>query len=178
MAVNVDVYVVTVDRQVATNVSSTEDLSQELGEADEGSSLVVVPNGSNQPLTIQIAPNLSNATASADGTDGYSGSFDTDDADGTAYTVVTTSSTTPDAQEVKNGNNHNGSTAAASESQAISSAGTKSIGQTGVLSSGTQHYGYTMHEDGNGNQSEVISHGSFTTATATPARTKVIGFYA
>jgi len=159
----VDILVVTVDRTVATGVSPDEDLSAELTEADEDNNrqLVFLPEGSNQPVTIQIAPDLTNASGSADGSDGYSGSVDTDDADGTLYHVVTDSSTTPTTTEVKNGNNEQGSAAAASGSQAISSTGTKSVGQTGVLSVGTYTIHY-MHEDANGNQSEVTSSGSFT----------------
>jgi len=168
----VDILVVTVDRTVATGVSPDEDLSSELTEADEDNNrrLIFLPEGSNQPVPIEISPDLTNATASADGSDGYSGSVDTDDSDGTLYHVVTDSSTSPTATEVKSGNNEQGGAAAASGSQAISSTGTKSVGQTGVLSDGTYYIHY-MHEDTNVNQSEVTSSGSFAVDTTAPSLT-------
>lgn len=113
------------------------------------------------------APTLSNPTASANGTDGYSGSVDTDEGNGTLYHIVTQSSTSPSATQVKNGHDDTGSAADASGSQAISSTGTKSVGQTGVLASSTQYWIHYMHEDDAGNQSTVVSSSSFTTDSDT-----------
>lgn len=111
------------------------------------------------------APTLSNPTASEDGTDGYSGSVDTDEGNGTLYHVVTQSSTAPTAAEVKAGQDDTGSAADASGNQAVSASGTQNVGQTGVLSSGTQYWIHYMHEDAAGNQSAVASSTSFTTTS-------------
>jgi len=111
------------------------------------------------------APTLTNATASAD-QDGYTWSADTDEGNGMHYLVVDQSSTVPTKTQVKNGNGADGNAADATETTAVSNAGTISGGQTGVLAEGTTYHVYSMHEDDAGNQSSVADHGSFTTATS------------
>jgi len=113
------------------------------------------------------SPSLSSATAAKDGRDGYTGSVDTDEG-GTGYHVVTTSSTAPSAFQVKQGQNHNGNTAAASNSASLTS-GTWAVSQTGVLSGSTQYWVHYMVEDTAGNRSSVASSGSFTTDSLSTA---------
>lgn len=120
----------------------------------------------SDPASDTSEPTLTNESASADGSDGYSGSVDTDENDGVLYHVVTQSSTSPSKQQVKDGNDDTGSAADASDSQSVSSSGTKNVGQTGVLSASTTYYIHYMHEDSSGNQSTVATTTSFTTASA------------
>lgn len=107
-------------------------------------------------------PSLTNATAAKDGTNGYTGSVDTDTGSGTLYHVVTTSSTKPTVAQVKAGEDDTGTAAPASGSQAISSTGTKNVSGSG-LSSGTQYWIHYVQADGDGNDSSVVTSSSFTT---------------
>lgn len=108
------------------------------------------------------APTLTSASGSATGAATASGSVTTDEGNGTLYAVATTSATAPTKAQVKAGQDHTGSAAAWSGSQAVSSPGSKSVSATG-LSASTSYYLHFMHEDAAANQSDVASSSSFTT---------------
>lgn len=72
-------------------------------------------------------PVLSSPTISASGLNNGTGSVSTDTGSGTLYWVTTTSSTAPSSTQIINGNDHTGSAAYKSGSQAISSTGTQNI---------------------------------------------------
>ncbi|MGE0278358.1 MAG: hypothetical protein AB7R40_23425 [Nitrospiraceae bacterium] len=113
------------------------------------------------------APTLSNPVDSSSGSTTGSGSVDTDEGNGTLYWVVTTSATPPSAAQVKAGQDHTGSAAVDSGSQAVSGTGTQNIsgGFTGLTPS-TAYYAHYMHEDAATNQSSVSSGNGFTTDAA------------
>lgn len=113
------------------------------------------------------APTLSSPVDAADGSDAGTGSVDTDEDNGTLYFVVTQSATSPSAAQVKAGQDHAGSAADDSGSQAVSGTGTQTIsgGFTG-LSPSTTYYAHYMHEDAATNQSSVSSGDGFTTSAA------------
>lgn len=110
------------------------------------------------------APTLTGATATTTGATTASGSVTTDEASGTLYSVATTSATAPTKAQVKSGQDHTEAAAPWDASQAISSTGAKSVSVTGLTAS-TAYYLHHMHEDAVGNQSDVATSASFTTAT-------------
>ncbi len=115
------------------------------------------------------APILSSPsdTATTSGTTG-SGFVYTNEADGTLYWVVSTSATAPSKAQVKAGQTHTGAAATDSGSQAVTMLGVQPIsgGFTG-LTSETTYYAHYMHEDSDGNQSDVSSADGFTTPDVT-----------
>lgn len=108
-------------------------------------------------------PILSSPVDAEDGSDAGTGSVDTDGDDGTLYFFVSTSATPPATSAIFKA----GTGAADSGSQAVSGTGTQSIsgGFTG-LSEDTTYYAHYMHEDANGNQSNVSTADGFTTAAS------------
>ena len=116
-------------------------------------------------LSATTPPTLTSATATATGQTTASGSVTTDEGNGNLYSVATASATVPSQAQVKSGQDHTGSAAGWSASQAISSTGAKSVSVTGLTAS-TTYYLHHMHEDAASNQSDVVSSASFTTAGA------------
>ncbi|MDY0137063.1 MAG: DUF4347 domain-containing protein, partial [Thiomicrospira sp.] len=90
---------------------------------------------------------------------------------GTMYYVVTTSSSAPSAAQVIAGQDHAGSAATASGSDAVVAATAENFSVTGLTAS-TQYYAYFVTVDTAGNQSSVAST-SFTTANPNAAPTLV-----
>ena len=113
------------------------------------------------------APTLSNPLDAANGATAATGSVVTDEANGTLYWVVSTSATAPTAAQVKAGNDHTGSAAAADGSQSVTGTGTQTITPApSGLSGSTAYTIHFMHEDAAGNQSGVASGDGFTTDAA------------
>jgi hypothetical protein len=113
------------------------------------------------------APVLSNPVDTVTGSTTASLSVDTDEGNGTLYWVVTTSATAPSKAQVKAGQNHLGAAAADSGSQAVSATGAQEItGGASGLASNTAYFAHFMHEDAEGNQSNVVSGDGFTTYDA------------
>jgi len=110
-----------------------------------------------------IAPTLSAASATATGPTTAEGSVDTDEPGGVLYWVVTTSQAAPSAQQVADGENRGGTTAAAAGARLVGPVGTQGIAAEG-LSSSTTYYLHYMQEDEAENQSAVASSGSITTS--------------
>lgn len=125
-------------------------------------------------IDVGEAPFLSSPDAAATGTTTASLAVDTNVGSGTLYWVVTTSATPPSAAQVKAGNDHTGSAAVDSGSQAVSGTGTQNVsgGATG-LSSGTAYYAYFMHEESS--QQSNVETDSFTTVTPVTLGTIVQG---
>ncbi len=96
------------------------------------------------------APTLSSATGTATGDTTASGSVSTNEANGTLY-YVTTGNATETAATVKAG-----------ASQAVTAAGVQNITATGLPSGTTQRHHF-LHRDAAGNDSSVLSSGTFTT---------------
>lgn len=113
----------------------------------------------------ETAPTLSSPVGTETGATTADLSVDTDEGNGTAYAVVTQSATAPSATQVKNGQDHTGSAADYSTSEAVSSSGTINFTSASGLSAGTTYYAHFMHEDAATNQSSVSSSSSFTTST-------------
>lgn len=113
--------------------------------------------------TDATAPTLSAASASATGPTTAEGSVDTDEAGGVLYWVVTTSQAAPSAQQVADGQNKDGTTAAAAGARLVGPVGTQGIAAEG-LSGSTTYYLHYMQEDEAENQSDVTSSGSITTS--------------
>jgi hypothetical protein len=109
-----------------------------------------------------IAPTLSNPTGTATGETTAQGSVDTDEADGVLYWVVTTSQAAPSAQQVADGENDGGNTAAAAGARLVGPVGTQGIAVEG-LSGSTTYYLHYMQEDEAGSRSSVASSASITT---------------
>lgn len=99
------------------------------------------------------APVLTLPTGTATGTTTATGSVTTDTGEGALYHITTTSSTAT-VSAVKAGS-----------SQAVTSAGSKSISVTG-LSASTTYYHHFVHTDASANDSAVASSAGFTTSSA------------
>jgi len=84
----------------------------------------------------------------------------TNEANGTMYLVTTTSATPPDADQVMAGTDHADAAAVFDDLQAIGSTGVKTFNATGHTALQT-YYGYVMHRDAAGNNSDVEATGSF-----------------
>lgn len=85
----------------------------------------------------------------------------TNEATGTMYLVTTNSATPPTKLQVRTGLNEAGTAAVFAGSQAIGSTGVKTFNATGHTAQAT-HYGYVVHRDGAGNDSDVMPTGAFT----------------
>ncbi len=112
------------------------------------------------------APTLSSPTDAANGSTAATGSVSTNEGNGTLYWVVSTSGTAPSAAQVKAGNDHTGSAAADSGSQAVSGTGVQTLSPApSGLTASTAYTIHFMHEDAAANQSSVSSGDGFTTAS-------------
>ncbi|ADV01256.1 hypothetical protein [Alicycliphilus denitrificans] len=96
------------------------------------------------------APILTNATGTSTGYTTANGSVSTDEANGTLY-YIATGNASESAATVKAG-----------QSQAVIAAGVQSVSLTG-LSPGTTYRIHYLHRDAAGNDSAVLSSGTFTT---------------
>lgn len=116
------------------------------------------------PYTIAIAPassaaTLSSPTSASITQTGATIGATTDDATGTLYGVVTASATEPSEAQIKAGQDHTGSAAAGSGSNASLSVGANTIAITG-LTTATTYYYYLLQD--NGADSNIVS-GTFET---------------
>ncbi len=84
----------------------------------------------------------------------------TNEANGTMRVVTTTSATAPSKAQVKAGQDHTGAVAVFAGSQAIGSTGVKTFNATGHTALQT-YYGYVVHTDAAGNDSDVEPTGAF-----------------
>ena len=110
------------------------------------------------------APVLSSPTATATNSTTGSGSVSTDEGNGTLYWVVTTSATEPSVAQVQAGQDHTGSAAADSGSQAVSGTGVQNVsGGFTSLTAATTYYAHYQQQDAATNDSEVVASSSFTT---------------
>lgn len=80
---------------------------------------------------------------------------------GTMFLVTTNSATAPTKLQVRTGLNEAGTAAVFADSLSIGSTGVKTFNATGHTAQAT-HYGYVVHRDGAGNDSDVMPTGSFT----------------
>lgn len=135
-------------------------------DAASNDSLVVSSASFTTAASDTTAPILSSPTGAQTGTTTASGGVTTDEANGTLYAVCTTSATAPTALQVEAGQNQAGAAAPYATNQAITTAGAKTVGATG-LTPGTTYYWHFMHKDGAGNRSTVVSSSSFSTAPIT-----------
>jgi hypothetical protein len=111
-----------------------------------------------------VGPVLSNPTDTSTGSTTGSGTVDTNTGNGTLYWVVTQSATSPSAAQVQAGQDHTGSTADDSGSQAVSATGTQNVSFTGLVS-GTTYYAHFVQVDEETDESNVSSADGFTDAT-------------
>lgn len=72
---------------------------------------------------------------------------ETDIGDGTLFWVVTLSSTAPTAQQVQDGEDHNGNPATASGSQVVSASGTQTIADVTGLATNTTYFAHFVQVD-------------------------------
>jgi hypothetical protein len=114
------------------------------------------------PSSDSTAPTVSSVAGAALTTTTASGSFSTNEGNGTAYYVTTLSATAPTKAQVKSGLDNSGAAASYAGSQAISSTGTKTF-TASTLPQGSTLYHHVMHEDAAANQSTVASSSSFKT---------------
>jgi len=144
-----------------------------LPELDDGTALAYpgIPVEPQYIATVSIpdivAPTLSSPVDTANGTTAATGSVSTNEGNGTLYWVVSTSGTAPSAAQVKAGQMHTGSAAAASGSQAVSGTGVQTLSPApSGLTASTAYTIHFMHEDAAANQSAVSSGNGFTTDAA------------
>jgi hypothetical protein len=90
----------------------------------------------------------------------------TDRDDGTLWWVVTTSATTPSHAQIKAGQDHTGSAAAADGSQAVTATGSQGVSITG-LTSETTYYTHFTQESVNDAAATPVSADGFTTDDVT-----------
>lgn len=124
---------------------------------------IVLKKKSGPPPDL-TAPVLSAPTGTPTGINSATVQVTTDEfGSGRVYWVVTTSATAPSKAQVKAGQDHTGSAAAAAGSwSAPGDPGTASASATG-LADATTYYAHFMHEDAAANQSDVVSSASFDT---------------
>lgn len=135
------------------------------------------PVGQNQSFAFNVPataddttpPVLTLPTDDPNGATAATGTVTTDTGEGTLYVVATTSSTSPTAAQVIAGQDHTGAAAVAALSQAVTSAGLKTVAIAG-LSAGTAYWLHYVHADAftTPNLSAVASGDGFTT-TSSPA---------
>lgn len=111
-----------------------------------------------------ISPVLSNPTDIPDGVTNTQGdgTVDTDEGDGTLYTVVTESATAPSGDQIVAGTDENDIAATFATSQAVVAPGTQNIAFTGLTAS-TTYYAHYYQLDSDGNASNIVSGDGFTT---------------
>lgn len=107
-------------------------------------------------------PTLTSPTGTATGESTADGSVTTDEGNGTLYAVVTTSATKPSVAQIQAGQDHTGSAAPYSTSQAVTATGVQNISATG-LSASTGYYWHYQHQDAATNDSTVATSAQFTT---------------
>jgi hypothetical protein len=90
----------------------------------------------------------------------------TDRGDGTLWWVVTTSATTPSHAQIKAGQDHTGSAAAADGSQAVTATGSQGVSITG-LTAETQYYTHLTQESANDAAATPVSADGFLTPDTT-----------
>jgi hypothetical protein len=90
----------------------------------------------------------------------------TDRGDGTLWWVVTTSATTPSHAQIKAGQDHTGSAAAADGSQAVTATGSQGVSITG-LTAETQYYTHFTQESANDAAATPVSADGFLTPDIT-----------
>ena len=114
----------------------------------------------------ETAPILSDPSASETGATTAIASVTTDEGNGDLYVVITQSATPPTAQQVYDGEDHEGNPADFAGSTEVTGVGV--IGPVGIvgLDPETTYYAHFMHEDAAGNRSEVVSSASFETDAA------------
>lgn len=120
--------------------------------------LVAVQSGA----TDTTAPVLSSPTGSVTTPTTATVGATTDEGNGTMYAVVTTSATQPSVAQIKAGQDHTSAAAAWAGSQAVASAGAKTLNATG-LAQNTTFYAHLVHTDAAANDSNRVSSASFTT---------------
>lgn len=126
------------------------------------------------------APVLSSPTSDENGSNGYTGTISTDEGNGTIWYVVTSSSSQPSFAQIKNQQDHTGTTAPSFGDTSVSQSGTVNISGSGLASS-TTYYIHYAHEDAAENQSNIVTSSSFTTeasVAAQPEAYDVIGDWA
>ena len=134
-------------------------------------SAVEVARSNTVTVTIvdATAPTVSAVTGTTVSDTTGSGTFNTNEANGTFYWVVSTSSTRPSNAQIIAGQMHTGAAAADSGSQTVSATGSQAItgGFTGLTPS-TAYYAHGLHVDISGNASTGASSSVFTTNAANP----------
>ncbi len=134
------------------------------GTPDPGDSFDVTRIDALNPNDV-TAPSLSSPIDAEDSSAASTWAVTTDEGNGTLYWVITTSATAPSAAQVKAGQDHTGSAAASSGSEAVTETG-EVTGAGSGLSAETTYYTHFMHEDAAENQSSVASADGFTTDAA------------
>lgn len=113
------------------------------------------PTGKTPPI---VYPVLSDASATATGTETVEASFTTSGTGGTLYAVLTTVSTQPSKPQIKAGNDHNGDAATATDTETVTDAGEYTVAASG-LTPRTTYYWHAYHEDGDDLASSVVTIG-------------------
>jgi hypothetical protein len=111
-------------------------------------------------------PTLSSPLDSETGGTTATAAVTTDRGDGTLWWVVTTSATTPSHAQIKAGQDHTGSAAAADGSQAVTATGSQGVSITG-LTAETQYYTHFAQESANDAAATPVSADGFLTPDIT-----------
>lgn len=125
------------------------------------------------PVVDTTAPVLSGASASGTGYTTGSASVSTNEGNGTLYIVVTASATAPSAAQIKAGDDHTDADALFADDASVSSAGAQDAFSITGLAHTTTYYAHFMHEDAEGNQSDVVTAAFETDAATVPAAFEV-----
>lgn len=112
-----------------------------------------------------VAPVISAPTALKNGTSAFTGTFVTNEGNGTGRVVATTSLTKPTGLQIESAQDYLGATAPSAASVAISAAGTINV-SGGGLPAGFVGYLHYFHRDQAGNPSTVETSPQFTTDAA------------
>lgn len=125
---------------------------------EDSNTITIVDAGDTMPPTLSLPLDVANFATAA------TGGVTTDEGNGTLYWVVSTASNAPSKAQVKAGQMHTGAAAADDGSQSVSGSGAQVLSPApSGLTAETQYYIHFMHEDAEGNQSDVVSGDGFIT---------------
>ncbi len=153
------------DAQLAIVTSSPPDLPTPKHGAHQDYVVYSTETSSTAAYPAIGDPTIGNATATADGSTGFTATLQTSESDGTAFVVATTSTTVPTEAQIPAGQDHTGAAAPGSDNEIVIAPGTLDFSASG-LTAGTQYYTYFVHRNPALEFSNIASAPSFETVGA------------
>ena len=122
-----------------------------------------------------VFPVLSLPSATATSQSAFDWSVESTENNGILYWIASTSNNLPSSAQIKSGQDHTGSLAAASGNQPVTTTGLQS-GNGSSLSPGTTYTWFVLHRNSTGNESSIVSDNFITQAIDTFPSTVTVRF--